>query len=226
MRNTRVIALIYRSLAFIACLLGVLNVVGVFSGSVRFEALVYYTMETNIFATLMLGILAVRTALDIKANGVSGPASYFERLSLAAALAISVTLLVFWLILAPTAADPGFLLSYANLQIHLFAPLLMIVDYLLFAQPGKMKRHDPWLFALIPVYYFAQAMVLGFSGFVYGSPLGAGTRFPYFFLDFDLIGGWVFAYSFGILAFFLGLSYLLLWVDRKRARRAREHGAD
>jgi hypothetical protein len=219
MRNNRIFALCYRLVAFLACLIGVLDTTGVLRGSIAGDLLLFYTTETNLLVVCMFALLAVRTAGGIKNKGVRGPASYHERLSAIVALAITVTMLVFWLLLAPSFSDYSFLLTYTNLQIHLITPLLMLGDYFLFTTPGKLKRQDPWLFALIPVVYFTQATILGFSGFVYTSLPDGIRHFPYFFLDFYELQGWVMVYGLAILAFFVALAYLLLWYDRRRARR-------
>jgi hypothetical protein len=224
MRNNRIVALCYRCAAFIACLIGVLDTVGVFKGHFNGEMLLFYTTETNVFVVLMFGLLLIRTARGLRDNGPTGPSSYHERLSAVVALSISMTLLVFWVLLAPTITDLAFLLSYSNLQIHLIAPLLMLFDFFFFATPGKLKRQDPWFFALIPLAYFAQSTILGFSGFVYevlARGGGAPRHFPYFFIDFDQLHGQVFIYVFALVIFFIGFAYLFLWIDHMRARRAR-----
>jgi hypothetical protein len=217
MVKNRMYALIFRLAAFCACLYGVLDTTGVFRGQGNGGMLLYYTSESNVLVTLMFAALAVRTAVDIIAHGSRGPASYFERLSAIVMLAITVTMLIFWVLLAPSITDLNFLSSYLNLQIHLFTPLLMIIDYFCFATPGKLKRSDPLLFALIPLAYFIQATILGFSGFIYRPTVGAESHFPYFFLDFYQLGPLVFVYCLPILAFFVGLAYGLLWLDRWRA---------
>ncbi|MDR2108578.1 MAG: hypothetical protein LBP28_03845, partial [Coriobacteriales bacterium] len=173
MRQKRVFALVYRLIAFLACLAGVLNALGLFSGNFSAEILLYYTTESNLLVLTMFALLLCRTAIDIKEHGTVGPASYFERLETIVTLAITLTLVVFWGLLAP-GSDLSFLFSYHNLQIHLITPLLMIFDYFLFVTPGKMKKQDPLFFALIPVAYLVQAYSVAFSGFVYSSDLGAG----------------------------------------------------
>jgi hypothetical protein len=169
----------------------------------------------------MLGILLARTAIDLKNKGRHGSSSYHERLSAIVALAITVTMFIFWGLLAPIMTDPSYLLSYSNLQIHLVTPLLMILDFLIFAAPGKLKKQDPLFFAIVPLAYFAQATILGFSGFTYEvlARDGGVHYFPYFFIDFYETGVWVFAYVAALTVFFMGLAYLLLWLDRVRARR-------
>ncbi|MDR2196466.1 MAG: Pr6Pr family membrane protein [Coriobacteriales bacterium] len=221
LRTNRVFALCYRAAAFVLCLVGLLDTTGVLRGDFKGEMLLFYTTESNLLVLVMFGLLIARTVVSIRREGTRGPASYHERLSAVVSLAIAVTMLVFWLLLAPTFGDTAFLLTYINLQIHLITPLLMLFDYLLFAVPGRLKRQDPWLFTLIPLAYFIQATILGFSGYVYTVLPGGPQHFPYFFLDYYTLGGWVFAYGIAILAVFVGLAYGLLFVDRRRARRLR-----
>jgi hypothetical protein len=220
LRDNRVFALCYRAVAFILCLIGVLDTTGVLRGEFNGEMLLFYTTETNVLVLALFGVLLVRTAADLKSKGPIGPSSYYERLTAIVALAITVTMLVFWLLLAPTMTDPSFLWTYLNLQIHLIAPLLILFDYFFFATPGKLKKQDPWLFALIPLVYFIQATIIGFAGYTYKALGQENQHFPYFFLDYYTRGGWVLVYSIAVLLFFVGLAYLLLLYDRFRARRS------
>jgi hypothetical protein len=167
---------------------------------------------------IMFGVLAVRTALSIKCGGVEGSSSYCERLSAIVALSITVTFLIFWGLLAPYMGSSEFF-TYSNMQPHTFTPLLFILDYFLFTEPGHLKKQDPWWFALVPFAYFVQATIFGFSGVQYGISGGTTTRFPYFFIDFDLLGARVFLYVGCITVFFVALAYLLLFFDKRRGAR-------
>jgi uncharacterized membrane protein YiaA len=219
MKNNRVFAMLYRCVALALCLLGILGILGLFRGGLGLSGLLYYTIQSNILVLAMLSALIVKTALAIKRDGAKGSASFCERLSAIVTLSIAVTFLVYWALLAPTM--PGSeLFAFSNLQVHGITPLLMIFDYFFFSERGKLKKYDPWLFAAIPLAYFAQASVIGFSS---ERPLYYGGRFPYFFIDFDLIGSGVFVYVGVITAFFLCLAYLLLFYDgRKKRRRAKQ----
>jgi hypothetical protein len=219
LKCNRIFALCYRFVALVLCLFGVLSTVGVLKGRFNGEMLLFYTTESNVLVLVMFAVLLGKTIASIKNSGIRGPSSYCERLSATVALAISVTMLIFWLLLAPTITDRTFLMSYLNLQIHLFTPLLMLFDYFFFAVPGKLKKRDPWLFALVPFAYFVQALVLGFAGYTYNTMGEQGRHFPYFFLDFYDLGIWVLAYVSVILVLFAALAYLMLWLDHKRARR-------
>jgi hypothetical protein len=212
MKHNKTFALAYRCAAFALCLAGILRVSG--AGTVNFSPTIflYYTTQSNILVLAMLGALIVKTASSLRKR--DGGPSYFERLSAITALSISVTFVLYWALLAPIFPVSS-LFSFANLQVHGITPLLMVFDYLFFAKRGKMRSRDPLLFAIVPYAYFIQSTVLGYSGVKYHAWGGASARFPYFFLDFDVSGAYVFAYVAAFTVFFLGLGYLLLRFDRR-----------
>jgi hypothetical protein len=221
-KNNRIFALGYRAVAFALCLAGILQITGMLSGDVSWVILLYYTTQSNILVLVMTGILAVRTALALKRDGVQGSASFFERPSAIVMLSISVTFLLYWTMLAPHTSDSASIISFSNLQVHTFTPLFMMFDYFFFAERGKLKNRDPFLFALIPYAYLAQCTILGFSGVRYHVDGGQSTRFPYFFVDFDISGTLVFVYVAILTGIFLTLAFLLLRYDRKKTRSPHE----
>jgi hypothetical protein len=194
----------------------------VFRGTFNGEMLLFYTTDSNILVLAMFGVLIVKTIADIREKGTVGSSSHYERLSAIVSLAISVTMFLFWFLLTPTIEDPAFLFSYLNLQIHLFTPLLMLFDFFVFTTPGKFRKQDPWFFALIPIAYFGMATVIGFAGYTYHiSSARVDQHFPYFFIDFDVLGAGVFIYVAVIFFAFVALAYLLFLLDRWRGRHLR-----
>jgi hypothetical protein len=226
-RNNRIFALCYRCAAFALCLAGILQTMGVSGGEVSWVILLYYTTQSNILTLGMFGILAVRTALAIKQDGTRGASSFFERMSAIVMLSITVTFLLYWVMLAPFMSGSIGIFSFANLQVHTITPLAMMFDYFFFAQRGKLKKRDPLLFALIPYAYLAQCTILGFSGVRYHVPgSDTSTRFPYFFVDFDISGAMVFVYLAVFSGFFLALAFLLLRFDKMKKRPNPEQTAN
>ncbi|MDR0697460.1 MAG: Pr6Pr family membrane protein [Christensenellaceae bacterium] len=224
-KNNRITALVFRIVATLLATFGVLDGVGLFSNNMAPNILLYYTTQSNILVIGMFVILIVFSIKDIKNNGIKGSSSYCERATGIIMLAIVVTMLVFWLVLAPVMSASSVmgmsapsLLSFQNFQLHLITPLLIIVDYFVFEKPGKLKKQDPWIFAAIPLSYFVQATILGFSGVVYMTlENGDVQHFPYFFIDYYAMGWKVALFVVGILIVFLALAYGLLLLDKKRA---------
>ncbi|MDR1410491.1 MAG: Pr6Pr family membrane protein [Oscillospiraceae bacterium] len=219
LKHNRLFAAGYRATAFLLCLAGVLDLLGVFDGRFSASALLYYTMQSNVLCLVWFGVLLTRSLSDIKTRGKMGSGSYNERFSALVTLSITVTMVIFWIMLAPI-MDAKSLWSFMSLQPHLFTPLLMIVDYILFTTPGKLTRRDPLYSALVPLGYWLQATVLGLSGVVYRTDevTGIAVRFPYFFIDYDQSGWMVAVYVAVITLCFFGVAWLLVWADHRRAR--------
>ncbi|MFV0412409.1 MAG: Pr6Pr family membrane protein, partial [Oscillospiraceae bacterium] len=95
-------------------------------------------------------------------------------------------------------------------------PLLCMADYVLFTESGHLRYADVWAVLIFPLFYVAFSSAAGFLGYVYRvRENGVPVRFPYFFIDYDQVGVFAFAYIGGLVAFFLLLSHLLYFLDKK-----------
>jgi hypothetical protein len=76
--------------------------------------------------------------------------------------------------------------------------------------------------AIYPLSYVLFSTAAGLLGFVYrvSEADGRAVRFPYFFIDWDVAGAWALLYILALVAFFLAISHLMYWNDRRRKRRA------
>jgi hypothetical protein len=221
-------ALGFRIVAFVLCLFGIIHNLGLFDGQFYGVFLLYYTLQSNLLALVLLGILTVRTAIGLKKDGMQGSSGYFPRTSACIALCVAIVLIVFWIVIAPTFAFPEYMFSFTNLSVHLINPLVMIIDYVLFSERGHIKLRDPFLFVIVPVTYFIQATALGFAGTNFQFPQVPGLDvpidikpFPYVFMDYFALGGIVAINIILIAATFIGIAYLLWFVDNRRAKKAR-----
>lgn len=220
----RRVALGFRIGGFLLALCGLLDVVGVFAGQVNGESFMYYTIQTNLLALGLFGLLGVRTILGLRESR-TGSAGWFSRLEMVIVVDVLVTLVVFWTLLAPS-FDADYLWSFSNLGPHTLTPLACLADYVLFSPAKKLKYKDVFFTCLYPGLYLALVTIAGFSGYVYywqfdqpWSSAPTPVRFPYFFLDYDRIGAWVLLYANAATAFYLLLGHLFYLVDKK-VRRA------
>ena len=181
MIKDRRIALMFRSSAFIVAIIGLLAMMGVFRGEMHFATLAFYTMQSNVLAIVLFGMLIVRTIIGLS-EGNKGNAGYFARFEMVCVINIMLTLLVFWILLAPTMFSMvgGFdMWSFDNLAVHLYTPLLCLFDYILFTQPKHLKYRDIYYILIFPIGYLIGTSIAGLSGYVYmtasdGNPM----RFP------------------------------------------------
>ena len=218
-------ALIFRLCAFLFAATGLMRHIGIFRGVFFPGAFMYYTIQSNLLAVVFFGILVVKSAMGMR-EGRYGSAGCCPRLSLVVAVDLLVTLFVFWALLVPQGLDPKYLLSFDNIAVHTVTPLLCLLDYLLFSQPRSLRYRNIYLVCILPGAYVLFTIIARFAGYVYrytgylgiDNTGSAPVRFPYFFLDFDMLGPLVLAYMGLILVFFLLLGHILYGYNQRASR--------
>ncbi|MDR0294198.1 MAG: Pr6Pr family membrane protein [Oscillospiraceae bacterium] len=226
MIQDRRFALAFRSGSFLFAVAGILKQIGVFSGSVSFGAFMYYTILSNLLAAALFAVLTARTARGLR-EGTRGGAGWYPRLGMICAVDLLVTLIVFWVLLAPQQdVSAGYLWTFENIAVHTVTPLLCLLDYIFFAEARTLKYRDVYYVCIFPICYVIFTVAAGLAGYVYGyegilssafsSQINlVPVRFPYFFLDFDRLGMMAAVYIGGILIFFLLLGHGIFLIDRK-----------
>jgi hypothetical protein len=154
----------------------------------------YFTVLSNVLLVITFAALAVRPALSDNAR--------FLTLRGIATISITVTGLVYAILLAPASADVDVTLRWVDFSVHTVAPIVGLADWLL-----DRPRHRP-----------PRATVLSWLAFpvgwlVYTLIRGAATDwYPYPFLDPDLEGvGSIIATCLAITVVFVGLAAGLYW---------------
>jgi len=219
MIKDRRVALIFRAASLLIAIAGFLAMLGVFAGRLRPATLAFYTMLSNVLAIVLFCLLTVRTAIGLR-EGRRGNAGYFARFEMICSIDLMLTLVVYWVLLAPTIftmAEGYSLLTFDNLAVHAITPLLCLLDYILFTQPRHLKYRDVYFGSIFPLAYLAGTSIAGLLGYVYFTSQADGlpVRFPYFFYDFDRIGIVSLAYIGALLAFFLVIGHVFYLIDKK-----------
>ena len=214
------IAVIFRTVSLLFAIVGLLAMMGVFQGDVYPGILAYYTIQSNILAVILFGMLTARTATALRQKSV-GNAGYFTRFEMICVIDVMLTFFVYWILLSPnifTMADGYSQWSFKNLAIHGITPLLCLLDYILFSQPRRLKYRDVYCVVIYPLAYLAATSIAGLLGYTYQiSPVdGNPVRFPYFFYDFDRIGATSLLYIGALVMFFLIIAHGFYFVDKKR----------
>ena len=219
MIHDRRIALLYRLGSLIFTMIGLLAVMGVFDGEFDPSLLVYYTLQSNLLALVLFAMLSIRTLKGLQADGQAGTAGYLARFEMVVVIDLLLTLLVYWVLLAPgffTMDGPYSPFKFGSLATHLVTPLLCLLDYIFFTDSGHLKYKDVFAVLVYPLTYLAGTSIAGVLGYVYRIEAdGKAARFPYFFYDFDRIGAQALFYIGALIVFFLLLSHGFYWVDKK-----------
>jgi hypothetical protein len=219
MIQNRSFLLPFRSFALLLVLVGLLAHVGVFSGSFRPSQLMYYTIQSNILAVLLFFILLRSSVKAPEAPNTEGGSSLLARFEMICVVDLLLTFVVYWTMLAPPEfAKPngGHLWKFDNLAVHFFAPMLCLIDYILFTKRGHLKYRDAYIVLVFPLSYVLCSSAAGLSGYTYGiSADGLPKHSPYFFLDFERIGAHSFAYIAFLAIGLLLMSHTMFFLDKK-----------
>lgn len=173
------------------------------------EFLKYYTNISNYF---VFGVSVVVLADNVKrvlAGEKEGYNKKIRTLKFMTTVMILVTFLVYCILLGkPFTAD--FWQDIGNTSRHVFAPVLFILDYILFEEKKTISVFAPLYSLIIPLVYVCYTFILGAAI--------PNFEYPYFFLDVTRdnfgIGGYggVMLWVFILVLVFTVLGYLLwLW---------------
>jgi hypothetical protein len=170
----------------------------------------YFTIQSNVLVALTSWALAVRPTRGVSAR--------FKVARLAALVGITVTGLVYVVVLRPIVDLDGWW-AVADTLLHYVVPLLVVVGWFVYGPRRRVDGRSVLLLLAWPVAFFSWTLLHGaVSGF-----------YPYPFVDVDALGyGTVLVNAALVLGLLLAASATALWLDRRldawaraRARRPR-----
>lgn len=215
----RSIALVYRVIALALIVTGIVRITGLFSGEPVWNSLLFYTVQSNVLCLVWMAVLIWATVRDLAQRGGRGFSTPSPRVGGAVMMAITVTMLVYLIVLVPASFvqnsnyEP---FSFTDNLIHIITPCLILVDWALFTPKGSFRRFDPLLWALIPCAYLVFALTYG----ALGGEFVPGQTYAYPFLDVASHGwGGVFARVAVLAVTLIGVGYLFFALDRLLAGR-------
>ena len=180
----------------------------------------YFTIQSNL-AVALISAVGVFLLLRRKA-----PGSGWYAVKLAGAVSITLTGVVFAVLLAPILGAADW--SLPNTLTHLVVPLAAVADFFVVASGAEIRKRNVVFVIIPPLLYTVYAGI----GFVNGWEFAKGQNYPYFFLNWGSPAG-AFGFTDGlpymgtvwwilVLLLFLiavGLGYLAL--ARRLGRRGR-----
>jgi len=207
----RAVRLLWRVATAAVCAWGLAVMTGITAGKFNSSLLCYYTVQSNLVCLIY--------ALVLAAADLAGRRIRHERIAGAVTSMILVTMLVYNLILDRTGFSmTSNMMEIANMIVHLAVPLMIFADWIFFAEKGRLRRREPFLWMAIPLAYYFYVLA---RAALAGPIPGRNSRFPYFFIDSDVLGALTVARNVAVLiVMFLLLGYFLVGVDRLLARVA------
>lgn len=185
-RSNKGIVSILMKLAAIA-----LSIYGMSRSFAGLVSLTLFTNLSNIFMDLVLFGFMIHELKKLKKGGkISPPANGWYILKYMATTSITLTLLVYLILLAPTNTE-GFVRSYlqngaGSLCVHLLAPLLAILDFIIFDYHYESNRGHILFSTIPPLAYVAFVVLLAEQGYRWDETMKA----PYNFLNYGAPTGW------------------------------------
>lgn len=184
--NLKKVVILYRVIFIFLCGLGLIlsltsKSTDEFMGNGT--ALNFYTLQSNLWIFILELVLLVLTIIeDVKQ--VSIIKEKMVVLKFVMTVAILVTFIVYWSMLAPYVAQKN-VLALSNVILHAISPILMLVDFLVFDREYTFKKNNVYLTIIPPLYYLIFAMV---RAEISDTVFTQGSRYPYWFIDIDTFG--------------------------------------
>ena len=142
----------------------------------------FFTVQSNIFIMLMALIFLINEVVVLITNK-SFINQTLLHIKYVATVAITVTFLVFFTMLAPLMGI-DYLLSFNNFSLHAIVPILAIVDFFLFDTDIKLTYKTSLFATISPISY----VVFVYIGRMFSLKYTENLYYPYFFLNIDSNG--------------------------------------
>lgn len=142
----------------------------------------FFTVQSNIFIMLMALIFLINEVVALITNK-SFINQTLLHIKYLATVAITVTFLVFFIMLAPL-MGVDYLLSFNNFSLHAIVPILAIVDFFLFDKDIKLTYKSSLLATISPICY----VIFVYIGAIFKLEYSENLNYPYFFLNIDTNG--------------------------------------
>lgn len=170
----------------IVCIIGIVtNIINTRADAFMGDgtALSFYTIQSNILVLVTECVLLIYSCLNIKNNSKLQRGIYI--LKYVTTVAITLTFLVFWGMLAPY-MDFETMLKPSSIIVHLVVPILMMLDFVSKDNSDIRLKKEDILYVLIPPFSYLTFCLIRAE--VSDKRLTGGSRYPYWFIDLDMFG--------------------------------------
>ena len=184
----------------------------------------FFTVQSNIFIIAM-AFLFLGHEIICLINKKETINLVMLQIKFVATVAITITFLVFFTMLAPL-MGVDYLLSFKNFSLHAIVPILAIIDFIVFDTDINLSYPKSLIATIAPISYV-------FFVYAIGVPLklqyAENLYFPYFFLNYEQ-NGFFFEKGFGVipwvivlLAAICGLSLLFCFFIKLRQKAIKKN---
>ena len=217
-KNNPKFVLFYRLAAFFLITAGMFASLQLLEEEKNLYALFTYTLQSNLFVWVFFLVNIIQTLRKVVSKKHDNDFGFTPVFSFAVCIAIVVTFLIFWCYLVPTGWAKNSLLTFRNLSIHLFCPLFMVLDRVLFYKKATFSKKQILYILIFPLVYLAQSLSLGLTHTVWFGSIGVDGYYIYPFLDVDAFGALVILFVIALAGLFLGLSFLWYHLEKRSTK--------
>ena len=184
MIKNRTTQLIFLTMAITIGLIGCISSFGLFNYVFRWD---FYMHFTNLSNYLCVGILITEFIQTLKKQEDDYIKTY-PLLKFIGLVAITITFLVFNIVLAPT-REKTYLFSINSVTLHILIPLIYICDWVLFYEKKKVKWTYPIISLSFPgcyiLFIYIHAAILNFDTSILNFSKDGPFIYPHFFLNIE-----------------------------------------
>lgn len=196
-KRISLVSIILKFIVIVSAVLG--TALCIYTGRNSFMGGTYVFMYFTIQSNIALAILCLIEAIMFFRKKEAGPV--WQIVKLVGAVSITLTGVVFCVVLAPTMGKQAW--GLINILTHVIVPVCSVADFFLVAQNFKYKKiHALWVI-LPPLAYSIYAGI----GFVNNWQFAEGINYPYFFLNWGSPAG---AFGFTKELPFMGCAWWIL----------------
>jgi|GEM_PF-938038 len=227
MKYNRNVAIIYRLTAFVVVVIGLtLDFLAEATVVDKLNKLCFFTIQSNIFVAVLLGVLLIGVVVQRIKDGKYGEVYSLKSQSLQMAVIfyITVTFLFFAFFLALpqlilTYSEPNVVQKYfISFCLHFVLPVMIILDWIYFAPHGNKSKKLIFWYMLYPLVYFVLIILRATSGTLMVEDGAYTSRYPYPFVDIDLLGWWALLVIPFVVGLLMLLAYGMIQLDNRLAK--------
>lgn len=183
MKNRLISEIMMNSAVFVFAMIGIIATVWGDSFMSGASVMLYYTIQSNVWIGVTCLALAISLLIQTRNSRIIIP-KWLYLIKFVFVVAITLTMIVFWTLLAPTLMIPSYLFSLSNLFSHSLTPLAALVSFIVFdSRKERLSIKQSLLSLVTPVYYLIFVFIMCAFEVAFHT-----FRTPYFFLNFYEFG--------------------------------------
>lgn len=180
--NNKKASIIYK---LVLCIIGIISLImttGILDGNFNIKVFTMFTTLSNLFCILYFSIDIIYLLKNYKKKNVNDICPVIKYM---ATISVILTFIVAIFVLKMGVSFDSYI-NTSFLGVHYIIPIMTLLDWILFAKKGCIKKTDPLIWLIFPALYFLAAEIDAFLGTGFG--VTGDSKYPYYFMDIEQLG--------------------------------------